>query len=358
MEQKLQKFFLGANSCSGFISHFSDSFSAEEGWRAYLIKGGPGTGKSSLMKYLAVRGTENGELPVLCPCSSDPMSLDGVIFEKNKTVVLDATAPHVLEPQLPGVCEQIVNLGEFWNADKLRRSASGITAAAEKNRRYHKTASSFLRAAGQVIESSLALASPAADNGRIINAACKVAARYLPPRNGKGREQVRFLQGITPLGIVSYTDTVRDFYPERIIVSDNIGCVASVFMSAVREYATAAGYDIITVRNAFLPEKIIDHILVPELGTAFVTENRLFDLGGDERRIHSRRFTDAGKLRDIKQRLLFRRRLARELVEAACETLALAKAAHDELEKYYIAAMDFDRIPPFAAGLAEEIFGK
>ena len=358
MEQKQQKFFLGAKSCNGFVSHFSDSFSAKDGWRAYLIKGGPGTGKSSLMKYLALRGEEYGEEPILCPCSSDPLSLDGVIFEKRKAVILDATAPHVVEPQLPGVCEQIINLGEFWNADKLRKNSRAVIAAAEKNKGLHKNASAFLRAAGQVMESSLALTRPAADTDRIISAALRCAKRLLPETGKQGSEKIRFLQGITPLGIVTYTDTVRNYYPAQVIVSDPYGCVGNVFMQTVREYALAAGYSIITVKSAFLPDKITDHILIPDIGLAFITESPYFRFGGEQRRIHARRFTDAKKLREVKQRLLFRRRVTKELLSAACETLALAKASHDELEKYYISAMDFDRIPPFAASLAEKIFSE
>lgn len=357
MEHKLQKFFLGANSCTGFVSHFADSYSAAAGWRAYLIKGGPGTGKSSLMKYLAARGYDSGERPVLCPCSSDPMSLDGVLFEKRKIALLDATAPHIVEPTLPGACEQIINLGDFWDSKQLRRNAAAISAATEQNRRLHKTAAGFLKAAGQILEGSLDLADSCTDRARTAAAAERYAHRYLPEKGGTGKEWVRFLQGITPLGIVTYADTIRNFYPERVILSDPYGGVSAVFMRTVRACALAAGYEIITVKNAFLPERLIDHILVPELGLAFVTENPTLKLDGDERRIHARRFTDAAGLHAVRQRLQFRKKVARELLSAACETLACAKTAHDGLEKYYVSAMDFEGIAVYAAELAEDLFG-
>ena len=121
MDAKYQKFFLGANSCKGFESHFSDCYDARDGWCAYIIKGGPGTGKSSFMRHFASHAIQKGEEVILCPCSSDPESLDGVILPRKKMVLLDGTAPHVVEPSFPGICEEIINLGEFWDAEKLKK---------------------------------------------------------------------------------------------------------------------------------------------------------------------------------------------------------------------------------------------
>lgn len=87
-------FFLGANSANGFVSRFSNVYNLTDGWRVYIIKGGPGTGKSSLMKKLASSAKERGFTPQLCYCSSDPVSLDAVIIPENKFMIADGTAPH------------------------------------------------------------------------------------------------------------------------------------------------------------------------------------------------------------------------------------------------------------------------
>ena len=47
------KYFLAANSCEGFYSVFDKAYLPDGEWRAYIIKGGPGTGKSSFMKRFA-----------------------------------------------------------------------------------------------------------------------------------------------------------------------------------------------------------------------------------------------------------------------------------------------------------------
>ena len=80
----LPKFFLGANSPYGFISIFNNLYYPEEDWFAYIIKGGPGTGKSTLMKKLAKEANLRGINTELIYCSSDPSSLDAVIFPQLK----------------------------------------------------------------------------------------------------------------------------------------------------------------------------------------------------------------------------------------------------------------------------------
>ena len=86
--------FLGANSPEGFVSRFNAAYRLDGSWRAYIVKGGPGTGKSTLMKKLAKAALTQGIEVVLAPCSSDPASLDAVLMPGIRCCVMDGTAPH------------------------------------------------------------------------------------------------------------------------------------------------------------------------------------------------------------------------------------------------------------------------
>ena len=46
------RFFLGANTPQGFVSRFDQLADPTDGWREFVIKGGPGAGKSTLMKMI------------------------------------------------------------------------------------------------------------------------------------------------------------------------------------------------------------------------------------------------------------------------------------------------------------------
>ena len=85
-------FYLGALGPHGFCGYF-DRLCQEPDRQMYLIKSGPGCGKSTMMRKIA----EASPLPVQrIHCSSDPDSLDGVILEKPRAAVVDATPPHAL----------------------------------------------------------------------------------------------------------------------------------------------------------------------------------------------------------------------------------------------------------------------
>lgn len=88
-------FFMGANTPQGFVSKFDQLADPAEGWRKFIIKGGPGTGKSGLMKRLATALAGKCGTVELIHCSSDVSSLDAVIAGEIKASIADGTAPHV-----------------------------------------------------------------------------------------------------------------------------------------------------------------------------------------------------------------------------------------------------------------------
>lgn len=75
------QYFLGANSAGGFFSHY-DQLMPTNGKLTRILKGGPGCGKSTLMKKVAARAEQLGLQPERILCSSDPDSLDGVRSRK------------------------------------------------------------------------------------------------------------------------------------------------------------------------------------------------------------------------------------------------------------------------------------
>ena len=102
-QTKPQMFFLGANSPKGFVSLFEQLDPQNGPWHTFIIKGGPGTGKSSFLKRIAAYfGPQCPNMEVI-PCSSDPDSLDAVILPEYRVALADGTAPHVLEPDAPAL---------------------------------------------------------------------------------------------------------------------------------------------------------------------------------------------------------------------------------------------------------------
>lgn len=93
MEPKVT-FFLGANAPSGFYSLYDELLPPERAQRIFLLKGGAGCGKSTLMGKVADALAGTGEDVEYIRCSGDPDSLDAVLFPHLGVAIVDATAPH------------------------------------------------------------------------------------------------------------------------------------------------------------------------------------------------------------------------------------------------------------------------
>ena len=89
-------FFASSNSYDGFVSYFDNVFNSKNYTRIFILKGGPGTGKSTIMKKVAEYADTMNFYNEAIYCSSDSNSLDGVIIsnEKAKIAIIDGTAPH------------------------------------------------------------------------------------------------------------------------------------------------------------------------------------------------------------------------------------------------------------------------
>ena len=125
-------FFLGATTPAGFKGYF-EPLRREPGMQMLLIKSGPGCGKSTLMKRLAQAAEHSGETVERIHCASDPDSLDGVILPGRRKAIVDATAPHTMEPDAPGADEIVVSLYHTIDAEKLHEHTGEVKALFARN---------------------------------------------------------------------------------------------------------------------------------------------------------------------------------------------------------------------------------
>ena len=78
------EYFGAANTSRGFENYFPNIFNPKKFDRIYIIKGGPGSGKSTIMKKIAKAAVQKGYEPILYRCSSDVQSLDGIIGRERR----------------------------------------------------------------------------------------------------------------------------------------------------------------------------------------------------------------------------------------------------------------------------------
>lgn len=351
------RFFYSASSPDGFYSLFDELYDAHNGWRAYIIKGGPGTGKSNLLKEVAGELKVNGFEVERVPSSADPFSLDAVVFPEVKVCIADGTSPKGLEPKYPGAIEKIVNLGEYWDENQLREHTQDIISLTLKNSVFHKKCARFLAAASSLRGDVFRLALNCTDEEKIERYAARFAAKEFGcPRGGIGRESRRFLSAVTPIGVDVNYDTARSICSKVFVVEDEYGAASTLLLSQLRRYAMGNGMDVISCICPLDPASGAEHLIIPEIGLGIFTGNSYHRFRFDgSKTIRSSRFTDAQEIRMLRSRIAFSHRAQRELINEAVTALRQAKGVHDELDKIYNTAMDFDAVQVKAKEIAGEI---
>ena len=330
MKGTVKTVFPGNNSIRGFHSFYRSGLSGME--RICILKGGPGTGKSSLMRHIAEHFSESGWDVELWQCSSDNDSLDGVRIPALKTALIDGTPPHGMDPVYPGVREEIWDLGAFWNADLLEKKREKIIALTDRISATFASAYDLLGEAGEWDGKLLALRENEVSEEKIRSLADKIF--------GASRCCCRhlFAAAVTPNGVVDHTLTLCADVGHRYFLRGKRGLGQQKYMALLAEIAVNREIPVDIYHGHLDPEEIV-LLIFPTLDTSVAAVESVpssLVREGDQiisfrGKVPSEAEKNAERERDI-------------CVNAAVKEILAAHKLHDELEAYYIAAMDFDGV--------------
>lgn len=357
MKGETLSYFLATNSGQGFFSLFDSLYDAHDGWNLYIIKGGPGTGKSGIMKKVFNKAVDSGYNCHAVYCSSDPNSLDAVIIPEIKVSVCDGTSPHTVDPKYPGVSETIINLGECWDEKLLLESKEHIITLTDCNKALHKRSSKYLSAASKAQTENEKILNACINYQKAENYAIRNISKSLNSNNHLGNEKKIFINGYTPQGRYIFTDTINTLCDKIVTVTDEYTQVSSILMKSIGNIAKANGSDVILCLDPLRPTSNPLHVIIPKLRIGYFTSDSRINLRlYSTKNINATRFIDKDKLSAYKNRISFNLKTAVKLENEAINIIKKAKSVHDELEKYYIHAMDFDKLNDITDVLIKKIF--
>lgn len=344
-------FFLGANSGSGFYSLYND-FSSSDNDFLYLIKGGPGCGKSSFMRKIGSRAEALSYDVEYILCSGDPDSLDGIYIPALNIGLADATAPHIIEPKLFGLNSCYVNLGEFCS----RTDSEKISDYTKLYRKMYDLAYTYLHAAAGIKKVQI----PQLISEKELKTARKRAQSALRRELGELRctikqccTQTRFIRGISCYGEVCLADSAKTLCKRIYSVDDRFG-LAQVYLSEIAESASSRGEKAILCPNPLCPDEL-DAVLLPEYSLGFAAASAV-PVKNPWRHIRLDALIPADKIKAHKAEIKQRERLYRELTDSAIGYLAKAKEYHDLLEAEYNQLVDFDALNEYTESFINELF--
>ena len=188
------QYFLGGNTPQGFYSLYHQLSDPDRFSSLYIIKGGAGNGKSSLMRRVERHALAAGQPVEEVLCSGDPDSLDALILPKQSAALVDGTAPHVVEPKYPGVVERYIDLSGSYDRAGLQCVKSDVIAATSEYQGHYKRVYRCLGAAGELRRDMNELLDTRPVQHKLARRAVGIISRELKgPRQGTGRAEQRFI---------------------------------------------------------------------------------------------------------------------------------------------------------------------
>lgn len=349
------QYFLGANSPSGFYSLYHELSDPDRMERLYILKGGPGCGKSTLMKRIARHAEVAGLDTQLILCSGDPDSLDGVILPQKQIAVVDGTAPHVVEANCPGALEEYLDLSHFYDAAALRPLRDDLLTVTKEYKNHYQQAYRCLGASGELRQNLAEEADCPEIRRKLEKRAKGIISRELKLSGDHvGRVDYRFLTAVTHKGKIQLWDTVSAQADKVYALSDSHG-LAHYLLSPILNAARATGHNVVACLDPMAPDRLA-HLILPDLSLAFVTS------AGDDawehhtyRRLRLDSMAESCLKEQNRPRQRFTRKISDALLDEGIGYLRCAKEAHDRLEAIYNPHVDFEGVCRVADDLASQI---
>ncbi|MFO8060723.1 MAG: hypothetical protein R6U70_08735 [Bacillota bacterium] len=355
-------FFPGGNTRLGFHSFF-EHVAGGEARRTYILKGGPGVGKSTFMGSIAREVNAQGHPVEYHLCASDTDSIDAVYFPGLGAAVMDGTSPHMMDPVSPGVTEMIVNLGDYWDASILRANRERIRVISEETSAHFTAAFAHLAPAGSCAEARddlLGCHPPQHDDAtlrqvRAITEFILSSRESDDPAPHLRRERHLFLSAITPQGTVTAAGRLAEAADTCWIIEDETSIISDFAISQVLSLARLHGLRCWVFHCGLDPAKL-EHCFLPEIGLCILAARPgAARDSSSEVGVLQVSWPTAGQSRELSSAARDLHGAVDDALRRAVTELAAARDSHRRLEEYYTPAMDFSRVDLRRDQLIEEI---
>ncbi|NLY11841.1 MAG: hypothetical protein GX020_09225 [Firmicutes bacterium] len=338
----IKKAFLGGNTSQGFFSLFDQVIDPGAN-RIFLLKGGPGGGKGTFMRSIGEALQAKGFDLEYYYCSSDPDSLDAVVCPQLKVVIVDATAPHIIDPKYAGCVEEIVNLGEYLHVNNLVSIKDDIIGLSKANSNCFKNAYFYLKAAKIIYDKSEHHYKECLDKGRFKQATINLMKEIINDRYSSTltvNKRHLFASAITPKGPRNHIDNIMSGVKTKYILAGEVKVAKQTLLQTFINNLEMRGFSYEAYHCAFNPN-VVEHILVPELDVGIVSSHHPHQYHPEDSTVFN--LDDCCQVYPTEQNSEDQE-LFNLLLSKAYKELERAKDIHDQLEDCYGKNIDFKLI--------------
>ena len=358
MSNLIKHYFACGNTAKGFQNFFASNLKNLD--KIYILKGGPGTGKSSLMKKVGHLMTTKGIPVEYIHCSSDPHSLDGIVVRSIGMAIVDGTSPHVIEPTAPGAIEEYINLGTAWDVEALADNKEKILSLQSEISACHPKAYDCFSKALRIHDEWEKIYIDAMDFEKANLYTEEVIERLLGDHQLNKRSVImhRFFGGSTPEGPKDFVKDLTADIKTRYFIKGRPGSGKSTMLKKILTTAQGKGLDVEVYHCGFDPDSL-DMLLIPELDLCIFDSTAPHEyFPARENDIVLDMYTQLitpNTDEDHEEAILDISKRYKTCNAEGISHLAHAKRLHDDLEKYYIKATNFDIINQLTDSLLSKI---
>lgn len=351
-------YYAGGNTAKGFVHFFESNFQDLD--RLFILKGGPGTGKSSIIKSIGREWRDKGYAVEWINCSSDVDSLDAVIIPHLKAGIVDGTKPHIIEPKYPGVIEEYVNLGIAWNRNQLLQHKEEILSLSNRVNTGFQTAYCSFREGLANHDELEKIYIRNIDFDRAAQLTNKWIEKLLPEKSktGNGIVKHRFLGATTPVGPVDFVENLTEDVENRYFIKGRAGSGKSTMLKQIAHAAEKQGFHVEVYHCGFDPNSL-DMVIVRECQFAIfdsTAPHEYFPRREKDEIIDLYEETiQSGTDEKYAEEISFWTKKYKDKMDEGIHHLAETKKLRDKLESFYVKAMDFETVDGIRNQINEEL---
>lgn len=352
-------YYGGGNTSIGYFSLFNQLVKSLK--HVYLLKGGPGTGKSSFIKQIGSVLEGRGFAIDYLSNPTDKDCLDGLIVPALKLGMFAASAPQNIEPIYPGIIGKVIDLMEFSDLEKLQNYSNEIIRYTDEINDQYETAYEKFAKGVSIHKDKEEIYLSSMD----FNMANKVTEQLIQTifsnETEKPVEQVvrnLFFGASTSEGVLNYIENITQDINKRYIIKGRSGSGKSTVMRKIGHHAQKLGYSVDYFPCGLDPHSL-DMVVIQPLNVTILdgTAPHVIDPSRDNDEVVDMfelcmnpqvEKDNADKLNDLDK-------IYKGIMKEGLWHLQLAKRLNDVLEEFYQKSMDFEQVDRKREEVLQEI---
>lgn len=358
MKERILHYFAAGNTARGFHSLYESNLADLK--KLFILNGGPGTGKSTLMSNIGQHFASQGYSMEYIHSAANHELLEGMIIQELAVGIIAESGLQANDLKVLGGVEQYINLGETRSMEVLIQKKETIDALSNKISQSYQLAYETFAEALSIHDEWEAIYIDNMDFEQANALTDEIIGDLFANQFNQTISNVRhrFLGAATPKGAIDFVPNLTNDVMNRYFIKGRPGSGKSTMLKKIAMQAEERGFDVEIYHCGFDPHSL-DMVIVRELGFA------IFDSTAPHEYFPSR---EGDKVIDVYERCISPStdedysldienvaQRYRAKMNGATAHLALGKSLADELEKIYRDSVDIDKMKMFEQNIIADI---